>query len=144
MAEESRRYKALRAILFILGVLFCLSIVFVFVPVSTLNRIASLFMGSENVAKLWLQDTALFAYMLKVCYVAFFWIGLTFLLAFSDPRRYRGLVVLEAVGLFVVGLTCLIAGPIVGLPTIWYAGDGIPILAGAVLLLILLPAAKAG
>ncbi len=72
---------------------------------------------------LW-ASSSLLAYMLRTTGIVYIWLGASFLLAATDPARYRGWVRLSGIMLLFTAATCAITGLVYHLPRVIYLGDG--------------------
>lgn len=131
--ETERRRRALRIVLRVYGILLCLTLVGVVLPMEWMQRMAGWFAPNWTA---W-PANPIFDYAVRVMALLAGWAGVALLLAARDPVRYRVFVDLAALGFLALLAATLIFGPVYGLPPAWYLLDGVFYLVGAALLAIL-------
>jgi hypothetical protein len=114
--------KALRVVLIIVGLVTLIpSLVGLFLPWGTLVC----FWGKFGVKASVETEGSVLVYMTRAFCVTLVWAGALFLLAAKDVSKYVCLIRSLALASVCVGLTCIVVGVRVGIPTIAYLGDGI-------------------
>ena len=125
----------LRLILIAVGAVIAVHGALAFVPMSWAKTAASVFIDAETLESLWPQSE-LAIYGMRASLSAYVWLGLSALVAASDPHKYRGFVDIAIAGLLVMSALCLVAGVMGGIPGLWYVGDAVFCFVPAVLLLL--------
>ncbi len=128
----------LKATLFITGGLFCLAGPGLILPTSWWKAMAGWFLDGTTLDNLW-PTSPVFDYGLRASMVAYLWIGVILLVAATDPEKHRVQINIAIGGLFLMAIVTFVAGNANGIPTVWFLGDAIPSLIGAVLLVAFRP-----
>ena len=128
----------LRAILIVVGGLFCLSGATFVLPESSLKDATSWLVGTEAVDEFW-PSAPLFAYVVRTSLLAYLWIGAVLLVAATNPVRHKVQIHIAIVGLFLLGVLCFVIGVSHGVPTRWYLIDTLFSLIAAGLLVAFRP-----
>jgi uncharacterized BrkB/YihY/UPF0761 family membrane protein len=128
LQARRNRMRALRVVLVVVGLLCAMSVIGVLVPWSALGRIMQ-FWGLEPP-----PADPLVVYWARVSCLLAGLIGVFFLVLSSDPVRYRPMLVLGTIGLFLTGVVCLITGWTTGLRPAGYLADAAVCLIGAILI----------
>ena len=79
-------------------------------------------------------DTAFTVYLFKAASMTWAWAGVLLLLAAANPAKYLVLIRTLALAAIFIGISCILVGAKVGLPTWVYLGDGLSCLIGGVLI----------
>jgi hypothetical protein len=115
----------------------CLLAVFsLFMPVSTLGSFAKLF-GVES-----LPDVPLFRYAVRNISATSIVLGLFFIILALNPMKYGVLVPGSGLAFIFIGIVCMITGPVVKMPTLWFLGDSLSCLVLGILILVFWQRAK--
>ncbi len=128
----------LKATLFITGGLFCLAGPGVILPTSWWKAMAGWFLDPAMVESLW-PASPVFDYGFRASMVVYLWIGVILLVAATDPEKHRVQIDIAIGGLFLLAIVTFVAGIANSIPTVWFLGDAIPSLIGAVLLVAFRP-----
>ena len=114
--------KALRVVLIVVGLVTLIpSVIGLFLPWEKLVCLWGVF-GLEVAGE---TEGSLMVYMTRAFCVTLAWAGGLFLLSAKDVKKYLVLIRSLAVASVCVGLTCILVGVNVGIPTLAYLGDGI-------------------
>ena len=111
--------KLLKTLLWIIGVICLVPIIFIFVPWSGLNSVTAS-IGIDAIPR-----TPLLMYSLKVCFGVAGLIGVFFILLALNPMENERMLVLGAFGLGVFGLLGLILGLVFGVDRLVFIGDAV-------------------
>ncbi|MBS3763203.1 MAG: hypothetical protein KGZ25_07880 [Planctomycetes bacterium] len=122
--------RALKVCLWIIGVLYLLSVVGLFLPMSTLESLA------HAVAEGEIPQSPAFAYAVRVLSGTFVLIGIFYIILAREPERYPVLVPFSGVGSIAIGLISGVAGGLGQLPMAWFLGDCLSLSCFGVLILI--------
>lgn len=109
--------RGLKVCLRIIGVLCLLALVALFLPVAALESISNAF------APVKFPDSLAFAYVLRGVFATYAAVGVFYLLLARDPLGYGMLTPFSGAAAVFVGLACLVAGLITGVPAVWILGD---------------------
>lgn len=129
--------KAIKVILYIVGVLLLLQALAIFLPLATINSILGIF-GQVS-----FPDNALAQYGMKVILLTYFWIGLGVLMVVANAEKYRPIIVIMGWGFLTGGILCLIVGMIYEMPPLYYIGDFLFAIIVGILFLVYKPKKKA-
>ncbi|NIA08041.1 MAG: hypothetical protein GWP14_10500 [Actinobacteria bacterium] len=114
--------KALRVVLIIVGLVTLIpSVIGLFLPWEKLVCIWGAF-GIEVARE---TEGSLLVYMTRAFFATLAWAGVLFLLAATDVNKYLALIRSLALASVCVGLTCILVGVNIGIPSMAYLGDGI-------------------
>ena len=111
--------RALKVCLWIAAIGCLLSVLGLFLPMSAIESIESVF-GVEE-----LPDSPLFVYAVRVMSATYVTIGAFFLILALDPLKYGILVPFSGAASVFVGVVCGAAGAMAKLPVSWFAGDAL-------------------
>ncbi len=136
--DNMARAILLRVVLIITGSLFCLAGFGIVLPEAWLKAMLSWLGGADRVEELWPTE-ALFVYALRASFVAYLWIGAVLLVAAANPTRHKTQINIAICGLSLTAVVCFVTGMTNGVPTLWYLGDSLFSLIGAVLLVAFRP-----
>lgn len=109
--------KGLKTILWIAGVVCLLAVIGLFLPMSTLDRMTQVLGGVS------LPEGSLVVYGVRTISATFVAIGVFYIMLALDPGRYGPMVPFSGAAAVFVGLSCAVAGAVVGLPILVYLGD---------------------
>ncbi|MHC4123155.1 MAG: hypothetical protein ACYSSI_06225 [Planctomycetota bacterium] len=122
--------RPLKICLWLAGALCLLSIIGLFLPISTLESITNVF-GSQP-----FPDSTLFEYLIRLTSASYAGVGIFFIILALNPMKYGIMVPFSGLAAVVLGIVCLITGLAVGMPALWYLGDSLScIVLGALILL---------
>ena len=114
--------KALGVVLIIVGLVTLIpSVIGLFMPWEKLVCVWGAF-GLEVANE---TEGSLMVYMTRAFCVTLAWAGALFLLGASDVNKYLCLIRSLALGSVCVGLTCILVGVNISIPTVAYLGDGL-------------------
>ena len=128
--------RGLKIVLWITGVLCFLSVVGVFLPVSTWSSITEFF-GAEVI-----PESPMIEYMIRLMSATYVGVGIYFIILALDPLKYGVLVPFAGVASLLLGIICAVTGMIVKMPLMWFLGDAIPCIVLGILILVLWQQAK--
>lgn len=128
--------RGLKICLWIAGIGCLLSVVGLFLPVSTWLSIAKFF-GMES-----LPDSPLFSYMVRLMSATFAGIGVFFIILALRPTDYGVMVPFSGLAAVVLGVVCAITGFAVKMPNLWFLGDSLSCLVLGILILVFWRQAK--
>ena len=128
--------RALKICLWIAGILCLLSVVGMFLPVSSLDSISKAF-GAES-----FPDSPLVLYLVRVMLATYAGVGVFFIILALDPMKYGILVPFSGIAAVVFGLICAITGLVVGMPVMWFLGDFLSCAVLGVLIIVFWQKAK--
>lgn len=109
--------RQLKICLWVIGLLYSLALVGLFMGSSTIESLATTF-GSPA-----FPDSPLFAYTLRVMLGAYSAIGLFHVILALDPMRHGVLVPFSGVASILIGVACLVSGVKVGVSALVYIMD---------------------
>lgn len=128
--------RGLKICLWITGVLWLLSVVGVFLPMSTWESMVEYF-GIES-----LPNSPLFYYMARVMSAMATGMGVFFIILALRPMTYGIMVPFAGLCNIALGIVCGITGFIEKMPKLWFFGDTLSCLALGVLILVFWRQAK--
>ena len=128
--------RGLKICLWVGAVACFVSVIGVFMPVSAWESVAKTF-GVES-----LLDTPVCEYMTRLMMATFGAIGIYLAILALKPMEYGVLMPFTGIASVALGVTCLVTGCKVGIPTLWYLGDGLSCVIFGVLVLVLWKKAK--
>jgi len=111
--------RGLKVVLWIAATGCLLSVLGLFLPMSALATIGSVFGVDE------LPDSPLFIYAVRVMSATYVTIGVFFLILALDPARYGILVPFGGAASVFVGVVFAVAGLAAGIPVSWWIGDAL-------------------
>jgi hypothetical protein len=129
--------KALKVILWICGIGFMISFIFMLLPWSIIESLYRFF-GEEPIPNI---PTANYLFRISCALVGL--IGIYFIILAQNPSHYRQLLIFSAVGLMACGVICVIVGLIVGISPSFLIGDGLFGIVLGIILASLIPKAEA-
>jgi len=130
--------RALKICLWIAGVLWLLSLIGVFLPISAWESVGKFF-GAEPLG---LVDSPLFVYMIRVGLAMAAAIGVYLIILALNPMKYPVLVPFTGLAGIFIGIVCGITGLLTAMPALWFLGDSLSCFIGGVLILIFWQKAK--
>jgi len=122
--------RPLMMCLWTVGVLCCLGVVGLFLPMSVVSYL------SETVVHQPLPETAAMAYMFRAMCATYVAIGVFYLILAVDPMAYGALVPFSGAAAIFVGVACGLFGLISGVAPLWFGGDFLVCTAFGLLILI--------
>lgn len=111
--------RGLKICLWISGIMWLLSVIGVFLPVSVIESFYT-FMGVES-----FPDSALFLYGLRVMSAIAAGVGVFYIILALRPMDYGIMVPFSGIGSIVLGVICGIAGISIKIPIPWFLGDAL-------------------
>ena len=111
--------KRLKIMLWLCGIGFLISFIFMVLPWGLIENLYSIF-GEEPIPY---SPTS--GYLFRVSCGMVGIIGVYFIILARDPLKYRPLLFFSAYGLIAGGLICFIAGLVIGISPLFYIGDGL-------------------
>jgi len=124
------KMRGLKICLWVTGIVCLLSVVGVFLSISTLESIAGFF-GMET-----LPDSPLVMYAIRTMSATFAGIGVFFIILALNPVKYGVLVPFSGIVAVFIGVVCFITGLAAGMPALWFLGDTLSCLVLGVLILM--------
>ena len=118
----------LKVCLWITGILCLLAVLGLFLPLSVFESIAAYF-GVEE-----LPDSPLNIYAIRTLAATFVGIGVYFVILALNPGKYGILVPFSGLAAIFIGVVCLVTGAVVGMPVLWFLGDGLSCIIPGVLI----------
>ena len=122
--------RGLKICLWIAGVLCLLSIIGMFLPMSTLHSVAKAF-GVESI-----PDSHICEYVVRLMSATYAGVGVYFIILALNPIKYGVLIPFTGWAAIVLGLICAIVGSIVKMPPQWFLGDFVSCTVLGVLILV--------
>jgi hypothetical protein len=113
------KMRGLKICLWISGIMWLLSLVGVFLPLSVIESFHSK-MGLDS-----FPDSVLFLYGLRVMSAIAGGVGVFYIILALDPLRYGVMVPFSAVSSIVLGILCGVVGIRVKMPLLWFLGDAL-------------------
>jgi len=109
--------RALKACLWVTGLLSLLCVAGMFLPLSTVEALAKAFADQP------LPDAPIFAYGLRVSCVTYVAIGVFYIMLALDPMKYGAMVPFSGAAAVFVGVCCGAFGLLTEMPLAWFMGD---------------------
>ena len=122
--------SGLKICLWLAAIACILSLVGVFLPMTTLQSLAEAF-GAEQ-----LPDSPLCVYMVRTVSTTYVLIGVFFVILALNPAKYGVLVPFAGIASVLLGVACLITGLVVAMPVLWFLGDSLSCLVLGVLIVV--------
>ncbi len=122
--------RPLMMCLWTVGILCCLSVVGLFLPMSAVQYL------SETVINQPFPESPALAYAVRALCATYLAVGVCYLILAVDPMKYGVLVPFSGVAAMFVGVVCGIFGLITGIAPLWFGGDFIVCTAFGLLILI--------
>jgi hypothetical protein len=118
----------LKIMLWLTGILCVLTVIGVFMPFTSLQKMAAYFDVEQP------ADTPFMNYAMRTISVMFVAVGIYFIILALAPLKYGILVPFSAIATILLGVACLIIGPMVAMPAKWFVADGLSCLILGVLI----------
>ena len=129
--------KALKILLWICGIGFLISFIFMVLPWSMIENLYRFF-GEEPI-----PNTPAANYLFRVAVAITGFIGIYFIILARNPSYYRTLVIFSAIGLIVGGVMCIIIGLFAGVSPLFFLGDSLFGIILGIALAVLIPKVEA-
>jgi len=124
--------RGLKICLWIAGIACLLSVVGMFMPISAGESIAKAFGAEEFLT----ADSPVLEYLVRLMSATYVAVGVFFVILALGPMDYGIIVPFSGVAAAILGLVCVITGAVIGMPILWFLGDGVPCLILGVLIVV--------
>lgn len=128
--------RALKICLWITGILCLLSVLGMFLSISTVGSILKVFGGEA------IPDQPQCAYGIRVVSTSFVGVGIFFIILALHPMDYGVMVPFSGLFAAILGIICLITGIAVGMPVLWFLCDSLSCFIPGILIFVFWRRAK--
>lgn len=122
--------RGLKICLWITALACLLTLPALFLPIGVLESIVGVFDGQP------FPDSPLLEYAIRTVSATFVAIGGFFIVLALNPAKYAILVPGSGLAFIFIGVVCMVTGPVVRMPALWFLGDALSCLVLGALILI--------